>query len=169
MADTNAVSLQSAINRFAVPAGYAKVAVDGVVGTQTLLGARRALDFLSVITDDAIPESVSDQAAMFAAKTTTSIPVLAVNAGPLAGFLNYAAQLLKLPQVLPPIRNSAVSIMTNMTNAMMPVVPGAGVSTSLMAAWKNLATWQKLGLGILAGIGFMWAHKQWKQRDRASA
>lgn len=167
MADANAVSLQSAINRFAAPAGYAKIAVDGVVGTQTLLGARRALDFLAIVTDDAVPEAVSDQAAMFAVKTTTSVPVLAVNAGPLAGFLNYAAQLMRLPIVMPPIVNSAVSIATNMTNAMMPVMPSAGASTSLMLAWRNLATWQKLGLGILAGIGLMWMHKQWKQRARA--
>lgn len=163
MADANAVSLQNAINRFARVAGFNAIAVDGAIGNESLLGARRALDYLSVGMDDGLPEVVSDQAAHLNAKTTTNALVLATNAGPLAGFLNHAANLLKLPVVIAPPR-SGMNIATNAVNQTFSLTPPPnGGAASIVDTLKALPTWQKVLLGALFGFGVLWAHQEYSK------
>lgn len=164
MADANAVSLQTGINRFARVAGFAAISMDGVVGTQTLLGARRALDYLSVEMDDGLPEAVSVQAANLLAKTTPSTSVLAVNAGPLAGFLHHAANLLNLPMVSAPALAPVQTLVQNATNVAFPLKP-PGAAASITDTWRQLPTWQKLLVGALFGFGALWVHQEYKLRQ----
>jgi hypothetical protein len=165
MADANAVSLQSAINRFTSVAGFNAISPDGVVGNQTLLATRRVLDYLSVNMDDGLPEAVSDQAANLNAKTTTTTGVLAMNAAPLAGFLNHAANLLKLPAGAAPRTPSALVYQAaGAINTALPLNPLAP-SASITDTWQRLPTWQKLLVGALFGFGALWAHQEYKARS----
>jgi len=169
MADANAVALQNAINRFAVPAGFTRIAVDGVVGTETLTGARRTLDYLSIETEDGLPSSVSEQAVMFETKATGSIAALATNAAAVAGFLNYAANLLKLPVVMPPTSSVPAAYANAANTAVNALFPTGGATwiDRLGQSWRGLKTWQRIGLGVIFGFGFLWTYRLIKRRTSA--
>lgn len=171
--DANVVGLQTAINRYAKPAGFSKIKVDGAVGNETLMGARRALDFLSIDTDASpTSEMMSNQASAFLATTAATPVALATNASALAGFLNHYANLLGYPVVAPPNASvpAYVSAASTAVNTGLPLAPSSSSwASSIMTRWKVLPTWQKAGLGVLFGVGFMFIFKQIKQRRALTA
>lgn len=174
MSDANVVGLQTAINRFAKPAGFSKVKVDGKVGNETLTGARRALDFLSIDTDNSpASQLMTNQAAAFTATTAANTTTLATNAAALAGWLNHYANQFGYPVVAPPNVSvpAYVAAGTTAVEAAFPLSPTQGSSwtTSITTKWKLLPPWQKVSIGVLFGIGLMFAYKQIKQRRALTA
>ncbi len=159
MADANVVALQNAINRYAAAVPFSPIVPTGVVGPETLGAAKRALGWIAVSMAEAV-DPISTQAAYFEAKATTSTTVLAVNAAPLAGFLNQVATTWGLPIV-----NSDGSAIVVGAGGFGPP-QSSSLTTSIRTGWLRLPAWQKVAAILLALVGIMWGHKQYKQLKR---
>jgi len=163
---SNVTVLQTAANRFSKVAGFAPIAVDGVVGSQTLSAVNRALDYAAISDESSgVSETVSDQAAAWSAAATT-ISQLNTNAQPIGSYLTFVADLMRLGFVASPVVPGS-TLPTTMPPITLPVV----ASSSILDTWRGLATWKKLALGAFAGWLLIFLHGKYfgsKGRRRAA-
>jgi hypothetical protein len=154
---SDATVLQTAANRFASPAGFAPIAVDGRIGSKTLDAARRALGYLKNSSD--VEDSTIDEAAewLSVARDTSA---LAVNASAIGRFLNHAADAENLPHVAGPTPTPAPVFQPPTAT---PIMPLPTMSASILDRWRMLATWQKIALGALAGALLIFLHGRYKR------
>lgn len=153
-----ATVLQSAANRFSRVAGFSPISVDGNIGPVTLSAVQRSLDYIAIVHDDAVSEPLSDQAAAWAAGARTQSGLVATAVG-VGNFLNFAADALKLPFVAAPAPTPRPTIDVS---TLLPTVGPNPSAASLVDAWRALATWKKILLGALAGVGVIWLWGRYK-------
>lgn len=159
---SNVTVLQTAANRFSRVAGFAPIVVDGVVGSQTLGAVQRALDYIAVIEDSDVTETLSDQASAWASAGRT-ISTLSTNAQPIGGFLTFVADLLKLGFVASPIVPVATNNGGVAPSAGLPIIMPSSGGASILDAWRALATWKKIALGAFAGFLVIFLHGKYKR------
>lgn len=158
--DSNVYALQNTLNRFSAPANFPLVAADGAWGPQTQGALYSALAWAGRggCTSSAC---VSDDDAATAAGTLAQLPG-AGSASGLNTFLSGIANQMGLATVKPAASTSAGTVASNAANQFLPLTT-PGWAANALDSWKALPTWQKLGAGIVAGFGAMWAVKKVKQ------
>lgn len=159
--NTSVYALQNSVNRFASAAKFATIAADGVWGPQTQTALDITLAWMMKMPCTSTNHCIAYSDAQTASTLLSSMSG-AADAATSATFLQVAADELGLAVVKPPV----TQVLTNAGNAaiqqIFPATPGSW-SASALTTWQGLATWQKLGLGVVAGFGTMWAVKRVKQ------
>jgi hypothetical protein len=167
----NVEALQNAINRFARPAGFSPIAVDGGMGPNTAAALLKAIGWVAkgscydgVCVAD---ETEASAHALISAIVTDSgaidqTKIMQSNVG-FTTFLNGVASTIGLPMVTGPARaptNYAANAAT--TVALNPFAPPG--SASVFDSFKKLTTFQKVLVGALAGLGLIWLSKKLHHR-----
>lgn len=157
-----ATVLQSAANRFSRVAGFAPISVDGNIGPATLAAVKRSLNYLAVELDETesgwLTNSPSETAAELDRKITSALaltqPMIAAGVGT---FLLQQADRLKLPAIAGPMPSSGGGGF-----APLPSPPPILATSSILDTWRALATWKKILIGALAGVGVIWLWGRYK-------
>lgn len=162
MASENLAKLQATLNRFASPAGFSPLVIDGGMGAKTIGATRLALKYSAKkwnelfgfengeLTDQINNVSEADQ---FAAENIMQ-EVTNLNSQ-----LDNVANKLGLPA------GSPVSLVNSTTtaNPRLPdrnafavrPPPGASTFDQLTLKWRQLPQWQQAGLGVGGGIALL--------------
>lgn len=156
MADANVSAVQNAVNRYAGPAGFTKIGVDGIVGNDTGQGVLKALEWIqSNSPDDA------DTAAGLAAAIAPDFSQINRSAPGLSEYLNGVADQQGLSRVNPPLVASG-----KLYPSAIPGLPGSPAAASLSQTWQKMPTWAKVSVGIAAGLGAIATYKHVKKRHK---
>jgi hypothetical protein len=161
--DSNVFALQNTVNRFAAVARFQPLSPDGFWGTLSEQATRATLGWISrgSCTDDACVEDGEAAAATGLLAQWTGSPSAAKG---LTVFIGQAADELGLPAIAAPIVSRATAAGSAAANMIAPLDMPSWASR-ILDAWKSLATWQKIGLGVLFGFGAMWIHRRVKARS----
>lgn len=173
MSNANVVALQNATNRFASGAGFSLLVTDGIMGINTANAVLRALGW--IVRDGCGPHDVcvsdttQEQATALVSAIVTDSgaldqPQIVRNSTGLTTFFNNAANTIGLPfRAAPtPVVNhgpvaSNPAVFTPPASALQPMPM---IGTSLVDKIKAMPTWQKVVLGLLAGLGVLWVHQR---------
>lgn len=160
--DSRVFALQNTVNRYAAVAGFVQLKQDGLWGSKTQQAVRSALSWISrgSCTDEVC---VGDDDAASAAQLVSQWDGTATSAGGMETFLDRVGDTIGLPHIAVPIITAGGAAANYAANALAPLNQPSWL-TKLVDAWKSLATWQKIGLGVLFGFGAMWLHKRYKMR-----
>lgn len=157
MADANVAALQTAVNRFAVAGGFAKVATDGAFGPLTRAGVYSALRWIGRGEDyDGIGPDVEAQGV--ANGIVINWDETASSSAGLAEFLNGVADDIGIPAgSAPPTSGGGV-------------IPGpvyTAFNPDLLDKFNMLPMWQQAGIGLAGAIMLLYGVKTLKQRKGA--
>lgn len=160
--DTNVLALQNTVNRFAASAGTSKLSHDGLWGNQTATATRSVLAWVSrgSCTDELC---VGDDDAATAASLLSQWNGSSSSAKGMSLFLGRVADTLGLPEVAIPLVANAGNAANSAASALLPLNQPSWL-TKIVEGWKGLATWQKLGLGVIFGFGALWLHKRYVRK-----
>lgn len=160
--DSNVLALQNTVNRFAVVAGTPKLSHDGFWGNQTATATRNVLSWVSrgSCTDDIC---VGDDDASTAAALLSQWNGSGSSAKGMALFLGRVADTLGLSEIAIPLVSNASNTASSAASVLLPLNQPSWL-TKIVEGWKSLATWQKLGLGVLFGFGMLWLHKRYVRK-----
>ncbi len=175
MSNANVVALQNATNRFASEAGFPLLVVDGGMGINTANSILRALGW--IVRDGCGPYNVcvSGETQEKATALLSAIvndngaidqtKIMQSNVG-ITLFFNTAANTIGLPFAAAPtgiVNQGPVASNPNVFTPSGSVLqPMPMVGTSLFDKVKMMPTWQKVVLGVLAGLGVLWVHQRVK-------
>ncbi len=155
--DSNVFALQNTVNRFAEVVGFTKLAADGMWGDKTRAATKSTLSWISkgscaqvmcVNAADAQAATMMVPLADTWLTAKTTIPLISKVGDQLA--------LVHIATPLPAAGSAAANVAAN---ALAPLTMPSWWS-KLIDGWKNLAAWQKIGIGVLFGFGAMWIHKR---------
>lgn len=160
--DSNVAALQSTTNRFASATGIATLAVDGLWGSKSQAAVRSALSWISrgSCTDDLC---VGDDDAATAAQLVSQWDGSSSSARGMSVFLDRVGDTLGLPHIAVPVAQGAKNAANAAASVLLPLNQPSWI-TKLVENWKSLATWQKIGIGVLFGFGAMWLRKRYLTR-----
>lgn len=173
MSNANVVALQNATNRYARGAGFPLLVVDGGMGINTANGVLRALGWIvrdgcgpyNVCVSDVTQEKATALLAAIVADNGSidQTAIMQSNVG-LTLFLNTAANTIGLPYASSPTptvnQGPIASNPASYTPPGSALQPPPMVGASLVDKLKMMPTWQKVVVGVLAGLGVLWIHQR---------
>lgn len=164
MADQTVAALQIQLNRFASAAGFAQLAIDGVVGQNTAAGVLQSLAFVA----NSDPNEADTAAGLTQALVNTDGSVntgqIQKSATGLSIFLGQEADALRLQAAQMVASGGGGGTPT--LNPTGPA-PSANIATNLLATIKGLPTWAKVAGGIAVGVLGIFTYKRVQEGKRA--
>lgn len=169
MGDANVAALQSAINRFAEVGATSAITVDGAWGPQTQQATYNVLAWIAHQNCNS-DICVGDDDATTATGLVAGWDGTPGAASGMATFIGRVAGVLGLkPAAVATSSGGATIPGTKITLPTLPkTLPGNGAAASAYNSFMALPGWQQAGIGILAGVGIMFAVKHVQKSKRGS-
>jgi hypothetical protein len=168
------MGLQTAINRYAGDMGFTPIAVDGIVGPETLQAAGLAMEDVAGNSQEAggpIDAATLTMMQGFASSSLGSTGALQSSADEISAMLNTAANELGFPPIPAPNRQPARTVtptkpraqaaLQNLQNQHLGM--GAGPLAGLWNVWSKVPAPFQIGAVVLAVLGGMHVYKKRKE------
>lgn len=163
MADQTVAALQIQLNRFASAAGFAQLAIDGVVGQNTAAGVLQSLAFVANSDPNEADTAAGLTQALVNNDGSMNTSQIQKSATGLSIFLGQEADALRLQAAQMVASGGGGTPTLNPTGPL----PSANIATNLLATIKALPTWAKVAGGIAFGVLGIFTYKKVQEGKRA--